>query len=158
MPHPSSPPSSSHVHPIHCINPHSDFGDGGPFRLPPLVSCVLSLPRLLSALEVPPHELSPLPTHSPWLTPSNAPPRSPSECLSDTDAFPLPYRHLVLIYELTSFLFLWNYDTSVLIEYPTNGKHDSFILISLEADSKCYSLDGMNKRILHFHLPPSTAK
>lgn len=80
-----------HAHPIHCINPHSDFGDGDPFRLPPLVSCVLFLPRLLSALEVTPNELSPLPTRS-WLTPSNAPQRSPSECLSDTDALPLPYQ------------------------------------------------------------------
>lgn len=68
-----------------------DFGNGGPFRLSPLASCVLSLPRFSSALQVLSNELSPLPTCFPWLTPSNAPQRSPSGCLSDSDTLPLPY-------------------------------------------------------------------
>lgn len=158
---PFSPPSSSPCPPYSLYkSDHTlDFGGGGPFRLFPLVSRVLSLHRFLSALEVLPNKLSPLPTHFPWLTPSDAPQRSPAEYLSDTDAIPLPY--LVPCSDLWTNFFpisleLWHVCPHR--QYPTNGEHGTFILASLGADSKCYSLDGMNKWILHFYHPPSTVK
>lgn len=62
-----------------------DFGDSGPCRIPPWVFCILSLPRLTSALEVASNELSLLPTHFLRPTPSDA----LSNHLSDLAVLPL---------------------------------------------------------------------
>lgn len=133
-----------------------DFGDGGLCRHPPWIFHILSVPGFTSALEVPSNELNPLPTHFPWLTPSNA----LSDHLSDMAVFLLSY--------LMSCSDLWAdfFPISLDLWPASPGRWSTLQMenmpsLSCKSESwqyKCYSLNRMNKWTIHIYLPISTAK